>query len=251
MRPLVMVVFFILCLAAAGRGYSRQGAAERQIVVSVTDSWDDFLATVYRFEQSGGDWKMVGDPVPAVVGKKGLAWDPSGAERDPDRAPKREGDLRAPAGRFDLSGALAPLSARPAAVALRFRSIQPGTHCVDDPASEYYNQIVDEDRIPGYHAGLWKSSERMWLETDLYRLLLLVEYNTRDPKPGNGSCIFMHIWRGEGKPTAGCTAMAAADLEELVKWLKPEAQPALVQLPIAEYRKVWRKWMLPAPELLE
>ena len=251
MKRVLILFFFTLCISATNPGYSLEASPVRQMIVSITDSWDDFLAVVYRFEQVDGEWTRVARGVPAVVGEKGLAWDPMLPERDTGRAPKREGDLRAPAGRFDLSGAMAPSSARPPAVAIPFRAIEPGTHCVDDAASPYYNRIVDEGEIPGYHDGVWKSSERMWLETVRYRLLLLVDYNVRDRKPGNGSCIFMHIWRAEGKATTGCTAMAAADLEEIVKWLKPEGHPVLVQLPLEAYRQVWRKWRLPAPELLD
>jgi L,D-peptidoglycan transpeptidase YkuD (ErfK/YbiS/YcfS/YnhG family) len=251
MKHLLVVTFLVLCLAAPCRGYALEAPAGRQLVVSVTSSWDDFPAVVYRFEQAGDEWKRVGRGVPAVVGEKGLAWDPMAPERDAGRAPKREGDLRAPAGRFEISGAMGASSVRSAAVAMPFRTIEPGTHCVDDSASGLYNRIVDEKEIPGYHDGLWKSSERMWLETVRYRLLLLVDYNARDPKPGNGSCIFMHIWLGEGRATTGCTAMAAADLEKIVRWLRPEARPMLVQLPLEAYRQVWRAWRLPAPELLD
>jgi L,D-peptidoglycan transpeptidase YkuD (ErfK/YbiS/YcfS/YnhG family) len=250
MKHRLIFFFCIICIFATSPGYSLEAPPVRQMVVSVTNSWDDFHAVVYRFEQAAGEWKRVGRGVPAVVGEKGLAWDPMAPERDTGRAPKREGDLRAPAGRFDLSGAMAPSSARPPAITIPFRAIEPGTHCVDDAASGFYNRIVDEGGIPGYHEGVWKSSERMWLETVRYRLLLLVDYNVRDPKPGNGSCIFMHIWLGEGKATTGCTAMAAADLEEIVTWLKPEGHPMLVQLPREVYRQVWRKWRLPAPELV-
>jgi L,D-peptidoglycan transpeptidase YkuD (ErfK/YbiS/YcfS/YnhG family) len=250
MKHVLTATLFFLSLSACP-GYSLEEPAGRQVVVSITDSWDDFLAVVYRFEQVCGEWKRVGRGVPAVVGEKGLAWDPAVPERDPDRLPKREGDLRAPAGRFDLSGAMGAASSRPSAIAVPFRAIKPGTHCVDDSASTWYNRIVEENEIPGYHPGLWKSSERMWMETELYRLLLLVEYNARDPKPGNGSCIFMHIWRGEGRATTGCTAMAAPDLEEIVTWLKPESKPELVQLPREVYNRLWRQWRLPAPELLE
>jgi len=121
---------------------------------------------------------------------------------------------------------------------------------VDDPASRYYNRIVNEREVPGQAVEHWNSSERMWQIPDRYRLLLVVDYNVRDPKPGNGSCIFMHIWRGKGQATTGCTAMAETDLTEILKWLKPESHPVLVQLPLEVYRQIWRKWRLPAPELL-
>jgi hypothetical protein len=51
------------------------------------------------------------------------------------------------------------------------------------------------------------------------------------PAPGRGSCIFLHVWDGPGRPTAGCTAMDAAAMREVLAWLDPAARPALVQLP--------------------
>jgi D-alanyl-D-alanine dipeptidase len=58
----------------------------------------------------------------------------------------------------------------------------------------------------------------------------------------------MHIWRGPGQPTVGCTAMAQADLESLLGWLDPERKPLLVQLPAAQYQKLRHRWNLPAIE---
>ena len=142
------------------------------------------------------------------------------------------------------------LPVRPADSAFPYHAIKSGTHCVDDSASRYYNRIVNESEFPGQAAELRNSSERMWQVPDLYRLLIVVDYNVRDPKPGHGSCIFMHIWRGKGHATNGCTAMSEADLTEIMKWLKPDAHPGLVQLPLDVYRQIWQKWHLPAPELL-
>jgi D-alanyl-D-alanine dipeptidase len=250
MRHALKILVFILCLSAAQPGFSLDTAPHRQLVISVTDSWNDFHATVYRFERADGIWQRIGKGAPAVVGERGLAWDPAMSDRNPDQAVKREGDLRAPAGRFDLTGAMGLMPALPTDNTFPYYAIEPGTHCVDDPASHFYNRIVNEREVPGQAAELWNSSERMWQLSDLYRLLLVVNYNVRDPKPGNGSCIFMHIWRNKGQATTGCTAMAEPDLTEIVKWLKLEAHPELVQLPFDVYRQIWWKWHLPAPELL-
>jgi zinc D-Ala-D-Ala dipeptidase len=250
MRHALKIIAFILCLSTAQPGFSLDTSFHRQLVISITDSWDDFHATVYRFEQADGQWRRVGEGVPAVVGERGLAWDPVAPEHNPGRNIKKEGDLRSPAGIFNLSGAMGLLPTHPISSTFPYRTIEPGTHCVDDPSSRYYNRIVTEREIPAQAVEHWNSSERMWQITDRYRLLLVVDYNVREPIPGHGSCIFIHVWRGKGLATTGCTAMAETDLNGILNWLKPEAQPVLVQLPLEEYRRIWLKSGLPAPELL-
>src|SRR5437763_433597 len=64
--------------------------------------------------------------------------------------------------------------------------------------------------------------------------------------PGRGSCIFMHIWAGPEKGTAGCTAMEQPNLEELMRWLDAKKRPLLAQLPEAEYARLRAAWKLPA-----
>jgi hypothetical protein len=71
------------------------------------------------------------------------------------------------------------------------------------------------------------------------------------PLAGEGSCIFLHIWRSPEKGTAGCTAMAEEDLLAVLLWLKNEKNPLLAQLPRAEYEKLWKVWGLPSFEQLD
>src|SRR5204863_116593 len=81
----------------------------------------------------------------------------------------------------------------------------------------------------------WNSSEKM-RSIDLYRLGVIVSYNMSQTVPGNGSCIFLHIWRGPGQGTAGCTAMLQEKLEEIINWLNSKVPNALlIQLPQPEY----------------
>jgi L,D-peptidoglycan transpeptidase YkuD (ErfK/YbiS/YcfS/YnhG family) len=64
--------------------------------------------------------------------------------------------------------------------------------------------------------------------------------------PGNGSCIFLHIWRGPGQGTAGCTAMPEQNLKEIIHWLNSKSSAALlVQLPRPEYDRLKPLWNLP------
>ena len=128
--------------------------------------------------------------------------------------------------------------------------------CVDDPRSASYNGIVEGDASG---AGAWTSAERM-VAVRGYRLGVVVAYNgawTRTgavraasaggarPVRGRGSCIFLHVWDGPDRPTAGCTALDAPALGAVVAWLDPRQRPALVQLPAAQLARLRGAWGLP------
>jgi D-alanyl-D-alanine dipeptidase len=112
---------------------------------------------------------------------------------------------------------------------------------VDDAASRYYNRIVERGRAGAVD---WNSSERM-RSVEGYRWGLVVAHNAAPPVAGRGSCIFLHIWAGPGKGTAGCTAMERGNLEALLRWLDARSGPLLVQLPEAEYARLRSAWRLP------
>ena len=90
----------------------------------------------------------------------------------------------------------------------------------------------------------WNSSEHM-LREEVYRWGLVVDHNADPVTPGAGSCIFMHIWRGPGHGTVGCTAMPQEKLESVIGWLDPARKPLLVQLPLAQYENLKKRWRLP------
>ena len=112
--------------------------------------------------------------------------------------------------------------------------------CVDDPNSLFYNRFVRRAHIADPD---WKSSENM--RHELYTLGAVIHHNTNSPVAGGGSCIFMHRWRGPGKGTAGCTAMAEEDLQSVLTWLDPAKHPVMVQLPRDVYVRVQKAWKLP------
>jgi D-alanyl-D-alanine dipeptidase len=218
-------------------------AAARQLVVVVTPAWDSVRGTLRRYERRGprARWAPVGPPVPVVVGINGLAWgaDSLGAARHPR---KHEGDGRAPAGIFPLDTAFGFAPGRgPEWLRLPYRALDERTECVDDTASVHYNTIVDRSAVPRVD---WGSSEHM-RRVEQYRLGAVVGYNVRPIRRGRGSCIFLHIWGGPTTGTAGCTAMPAADLETVLRWLDPRERPALVQLTVREYARLRRRWRLP------
>lgn len=223
-------------------------ATARQLVLVVTQDWNAVDGTLQCYERAaaGEPWHPARRATPVVVGAAGLAWG-RGLRRAPDdHAPiKREGDRRAPAGMFRLSAVFgyAPDGAA-AGVGLPYIYLTGTTEGVDDPRSTYYNRIVDRASIARPD---WRSSEKMRRDDDLYRWGVVVDHNTSPVLPGAGSCIFMHLWRGPSRGTDGCTAMPAEPLGALVRFLRPEATPVLVQLPRAVYREACARGELPSP----
>jgi D-alanyl-D-alanine dipeptidase len=215
----------------------------------VTSSdWNSPQATLRRYSRGNirVPWKQVGEPVTVMIGKNGLAWGKGAVLVDkqvaqPDDPVKKEGDGRAPAGVFYLSESFGYTTQPMPGWKMPYIHLNSSVECVDDTNSKFYNQIVDRSTV----APDWNSSEQMLRKDDLYRWGILVEHNSSPAQAGAGSCIFMHIWRGPGQPTVGCTAMPQADLESLIAWLKPDSTPLLVQLPIAEYNKLREGWHWP------
>lgn len=234
----------LTALAAAPPAPPPALAEARQLVMVTTRGWDDLHGRLCRFARAGGAWQPAGECFPVVVGRKGLAW----ADEVAGGPRKREGDGRGPAGAFRLLEALGYAPEAPAGSRFPYRAIADDLHCVDDPAAPLYNQLVRASELPQADGPLpWRSSERMRRDDDQYRWLLVVDHNRAPPRPGAGSCIFVHVWRSPDKGTAGCTAMPEPRLLELLAWLDPAASPALLQLPLAEHRARAAAWGLPPP----
>lgn len=220
----------------------------RQLVLVTAEGWQSTTATLRRFERASTDrsWVAVAPPTPVNLGRNGLAW---GRGLHPDeyrRGPvKREGDGRAPAGVFRLSAAFGDANALPAlesSAKLPYWPVTADLKCIDDPASAHYNQLVDTRQgIPV--DGL--SHENMQRDDGQYAVGIVVAHNATPPVVGAGSCIFIHVWRASGAPTAGCTAGDRDQIVALFSWLDAARQPVLVQLPEREYRLYRRRWALP------
>lgn len=221
-----------------------------QAVVVTTPGWDSSSGQLQRLirDDVHSSWRRVGDPVPIVVGRTGLAWgvgfDELAATGSPTAGPRKfEGDGRSPAGIFPLDTAFGfspPDSMR--SVRLQYVQLTTATDCVDDTASVHYNTVVDRGAVPLID---WQSAEHM-RKVGQYRLGVIVGYNALPPVKSRGSCIFFHIWAGPRSTTVGCTALDVAELERLVAWLDPRARPVVVQVPAAVYSLVRSEWGLPS-----
>ena len=246
-----MFVISCCCVVSAFARSAKHDALapSTQIVVVTTADWNTKDGTLQRYERdkTGGQWKPVGEPITVVVGKNGLGWGaglaPSNdmsarAAGDPI---KKEGDGKAPAGIFRLSTAFGYAAQSQTGWRMPYVSLTPTVECVDDTASKSYNHVVDNTKVTSD----WNSSEHMLRNDELYRWGLVVDHNADPVSPGEGSCIFMHIWRGPGVPTVGCTAMPQEKLESVIGWLDASRKPLLVQLPRTQYKSLKKRWQLP------
>ena len=136
-----------------------------------------------------------GRSFPCRVGRGGVV----------DAARKREGDGATPAGAHRIVGLLyRPDRVAKAALPRWAVPLGPGDLWSDDPADPDYNLMV---RAPhGY------GHERLARADPQYDIILVTDWNWPQARAGRGSAIFVHVRRGPGHPTAGCIALARADL---------------------------------------
>lgn len=218
--------------------------SEQLIVVTVSD-WQAPSGQLQRFARVDGKWLSVEPPFAVSVGKNGSAWGLGVHPTQTIDPQKVEGDGKAPAGIFSIGvsfGYAPTLSTK-----LNYQAMTDMDWCVDVNASPLYNQIVST-RSVGIQAveGSTEPMRRdMHLNGDqLYQKGFVIAHNPSNI-PKAGSCIFAHLWRAPGKPTAGCTAMNSADMDALLQWLDASKNPHFVLLPTEQYLQLQKTWHLP------
>lgn len=247
-----LIIGCVAAFCAASLAHGGEPAALRtstQILVVTTQDWNGVAGTLQAYERpdTRKKWKAVGEPISVVVGKKGLGWGAGVASvheagrQGASRPIKKEGDGKSPAGIFRLSTAFGYAAQEPPGWKMPYLNVTPSVECVDDAHSKFYNRVLDRAMV----APDWNSSEQMLRPDGLYRWGLVVDHNVEPVTAGSGSCIFLHIWLGNGQGTTGCTAMAQEQLESLLARLDPARKPLLVQLPRPQYKKLRRHWKLP------
>jgi L,D-peptidoglycan transpeptidase YkuD (ErfK/YbiS/YcfS/YnhG family) len=232
--------------AATMSGPDAAWSDARQLVLVVTPEADATAGQLRAFERERGDapWTPVGEAFPITVGRSGLAWGLGLHPPQPGLA-KREGDGRAPAGAFRIGPAFG--YAPEARTGLRYAPMTATQWCVDVDGSPLYNRIVDSREVG--EAAVAGSTEPMRRDLHAkgdqrYRLGFVIEHNA-DGRAAGGSCIFAHLWKAPGEPTAGCTAMDPAAMDRLLAWLREDRRPVLVQLTRADATRLAGDWRLP------
>jgi L,D-peptidoglycan transpeptidase YkuD (ErfK/YbiS/YcfS/YnhG family) len=60
------------------------------------------------------------------------------------------------------------------------------------------------------------SHEEMWRQDELYDVVIVLDWNIAPRRKDRGSAIFFHCARPDYGPTAGCVAIAPADMRRLL-----------------------------------
>ncbi len=132
---------------------------------------------------------------------------------------KREGDGATPVGRFELLfGHWRADRSLPPRGPLALTPIRPDDGWCDDPSDGRYNRPV---RLP-----CGASHETMRRDDGVYDLVIVLDANVRRRVIGRGSAIFFHLARDGFAPTAGCVALAPADMRRVLARLGP--RPVMV-----------------------
>lgn len=219
-------------------------ANSSQAIVGIAPDWNSSKVTLHFYHRGPQGWQRVGGEIPGRLGKNGLAWGlglhpvPAGV------ALKKEGDSRAPAGVFSIGGAWGYAPDIRRNPRLPYRQITARDLWVEDSNSPAYNRHVV---LPHNPSTAWEKKQQMRQGDYAHSLKVFIAHNAPPAaRPGLGSAIFFHIWRGGGsKPTAGCTTIAEANLKSLTAWLDPARNPIYILLPAAEYQKLRPVWKLP------
>ncbi len=192
-------------LAARPHDFSSIPDGTSQVLITEVNGTSGKLSV---FKRDGESWTQV-KTIDIVVGRKGIA------------APgkKREGDGKTPSGIFHINRAFGYNAS--GNTDLSYTQVTDNHVWVDDSNSPLYNKMTT---FPVQAS----SFERLKRKDHLYKYALVVEYNTVKTIPGNGSAIFIHVWRRKGSPTAGCIAAKESDLVWLLEFLKMNANPVIL-----------------------
>ncbi len=238
---IMSLVFFFTALSNAAPSLTDN--KHSQLVIVITHDWNSNSGILYTFNKDDKTWIENNMSFPVTIGKKGLAWG-IGLHPKQTGTEKIEGDGKAPAGIFELGSAFGYLSALN--TKLGYRPMTQNDYCIDITDSQYYNQLVDKQVVGSEAvAGSTEAMRRdIYYKDDLYKKGLFIKHNTKNDK-GKGSCIFMHMWRDQHSPTAGCTAMSEDNIDKLLSWLDIKANPLYLVLPKEEYDLKKLAWGIP------
>jgi len=78
----------------------------------------------------------------------------------------------------------------------------------NDSDSKFYNKLI---RFPFNF-----KAEKMWLSANIYDVIVVINYNTKNIIKKKGSAIFLHIAKKKYPPTEGCIAISKKDMNFLV-----------------------------------
>lgn len=240
------IAFFQLSINSVfAQNYSFIPKSEADYVIVLTENNNSTKGNLYFLKKNESQkTTIIYRDIPVVIGINGSAW---GKGLQPDKwnigTLKKEGDGKSPKGIFKTARAFGYHSMH--GIQIPFIESNEKCFCIDDLNSFYYNQIINIDSVNVD----WKSHEKMKRNDALYEIGLEIDYNKDPVIKGNGSCIFLHIWRNEKSGTAGCTAMQKENLINIISQLKNEIPCYYVLMNKNEFKTHCQE--IGIPEILE
>jgi L,D-peptidoglycan transpeptidase YkuD (ErfK/YbiS/YcfS/YnhG family) len=178
-----------------------------QRVTVAAGSADATTAVLTAWQRAGDEWTKAYGPVEAFVGADGVG-------------KASETVSRTPAGTWPVTEAFGH---RPATTRLPYRQVTTADWWVSDVKSPYYNTHFS--CAPGTCPFDEAAGENLGQAGPVYDHAVVIDYNRAPVVPGAGSAFFLHVTNG--KPTAGCVAIPAPDLDALLRWLDPAKHPVI------------------------
>lgn len=199
----------------------------RQVILVTTAASESTQGVMSCYTKTDGQWHQDISDIHVTVGRNGLAKGRGLHELAENETMKKEGDGKSPSGIFSLGTSFGYDTAADGQSKYPFKQCTERDFFVDDVNSSDYNQWVTlPDSIDP--STVWQSFERMRRSDYQYELGVVVNHNMDSVIKGGGSAIFLHVWKKEGAPTSGCTAMSKSDMLALQGWLDHDFDPILI-----------------------
>jgi len=151
-----------------------------------------------------GAW-FGGKRIPCSIGKGGI------------RNDKQEGDGATPTGIYHLEHVYfrSDRITRPKFCNPTYM-VKPFDGWSDDVTDIAYNNIIQRPYD--------KSHENLRRSDPLYNIIGVLDHNRHPAIAGNGSAIFMHLWRSPRRGTEGCLAFSYSNLLWILKNWRPQSK---------------------------
>ena len=136
--------------------------------------------------------------VKCAIGKRGIT------------SKKVEGDKKTPKGIYTLKSIfyrkdkIVKIKSK-----LKKTPIRKNMGWCDDSRSKYYNKLI---KFPFNY-----TAEKLWLNENIYDVIIIINYNLRPTIKNRGSAIFIHIASKNYESTKGCIALKKKDIILLAK----------------------------------
>ena len=176
----------------------------RQVITVEAASPSSTVALVRTWVWAGNRYLAKFPPTIANVGVHGVG-------------PTREGLGRTPVGVFTMTWAFGNVATD--GTRLPYFRTGPDDWWDENPASAEYNRLVVSPYSPG------GDSENLYDAGVAYSHAVVINYNSNPVVKGAGSGFFLHV--STGFPTAGCVALNARALNQIMRWLVPVDHPVI------------------------